>query len=320
MEFRDRIGKILLVTLVFILAFVAYKRTYNAPASVAVTSVEKKSDGTSLVAKEDVEKIVRQFILDNPGVLIESIERMQQNKMEEMNAQVNDLIKSKKIELEGEKMSPILGNGSVAVVMFYDVNCTYCKKANAVVDQLLESNKDIKVIYKPLPILGESSEYATKIELAVYKLFPDKFKAVHSDFMSQKITSREDVVLILDKNAIPVATVEAEFESADMKTYLKNSAALASDLRMQGVPNFIIGDALHQGFIELSRMQSIIADVQSKAIAAPASTAPVQATHVETIPVVVTPPMAPSESPKEEVTIVAPVPGSEIKTDAKKAE
>ncbi len=100
MEFRDRIGKILLVTLVFVLAFVAYKRTYNSTTPVAVTTVDQKSDGTSLVAKEDLEKIIRQFILDNPAVLIESIEKMQQNKMEEMNSQVNDLIKSKKAELE----------------------------------------------------------------------------------------------------------------------------------------------------------------------------------------------------------------------------
>ena len=207
-------------------------------------------------------------------------------------------------------MSPVLGNvtgNGTAVVMFYDVNCTYCKKANAAVDQLLESNKDIKVIYKPLPILGESSEYATKIELAVYKLFPDKFKAIHSDLMSQKITSRDDVVLILDKHAIPVATVEAEFESADMKAYLKNSAALAAELRIQGVPNFIIGDALHQGFIEFSRMQSIISDIKNKATSAPAP-APVEASHVETIPAVVTPPVAPKDE-----AVAAP-----DSTDAKK--
>ncbi len=276
MEFRDRIGKILLVTLVFILAFVAYKRTYTTSAPSAVTSVEKKSDGTSLVAKEDVEKIVREFILDNPSVLIESIERMQQRKMEEMSAQVNDLIKSKKTELESDKMSPTMGTGKISVVMFYDVNCTYCKKANSALDELIESDKDIKVIYKPLPLLGESSEYATKIEIAVYKLFPDKFMAVHTALMSQKISSREDIVMILDKNSIPVATIEAEFESADMKTYIKNSASLATELKMQGVPNFIIGDAIHQGFLELGRMKAIIADVKSKASTTPteASTTP----------------------------------------------
>ena len=278
MEFRDRIGKILLVTLVFILAFVAYKRTYNAPAPAAVTSVEKKSDSTSLVAKEDVEQIVRQFILDNPAVIIESIERMQQRKIDEMNSQMNEVIKSKKAELEGEKMSPVIGNGNIVVVMFYDLNCTYCKKANAALDALMEANKDLKVVYKPLPILGESSEYGTKIELAVYKLFPDKFRAIHTALMSQKITSREDIVMILDKNSVPIAAIEAEFDSADMRTYIKNSAGLAADLKMQGVPNFIIGDALYQGYLEVGRMQAIVNDVRSKipaeVPAAPAPTAP----------------------------------------------
>ena len=264
MEFRDRIGKILLVTLVFILAFVAYKRTYHAPAPAAVTSVEQKSDGKSLVHKEEVEKIVREFILDNPSVLIESIERMQQRKADEMNAQVNELIKGKKAELENDKMSPVVGTGNISVVMFYDINCTYCRKANAIVDQLLSANKDVKVIYKPLPLLGESSEYATKIEIAVYKLFPAKFKAVHTAFMADKLGSRDEIVLILDKNAIPVASVEAEFDSPYMKEYIKNTSGIASELRIQGVPNFIIGDSLYPGFIELGRMQIIIDDVRAK--------------------------------------------------------
>ena len=256
-----------------------------------------------------MEQIVRQFILDNPSVLIESIERMQQRKIEEMNAQVNDLIKSRKAELEGEKMSPTIGEGNIPVIMFYDANCTYCKKASLALDQLMDANKDLKVIYKPLPILGESSEYATKIELAVYKLFPDKFKAVHTALMSQKISSREDIVLILDKNSIPITAVEAEFDSPDMKAYIKSSAGLAADLKMQGVPNFIIGDTLYQGFLELSRMQAIVADVRSKMPVAPAPVAAPTAPAVapEAAPAVVAPAPA-KEDPKVAPVIIAPAP------------
>lgn len=281
MEFRDRIGKILLVTLVFVLAFVAYKRTYNTtgPSSV-VTSVEQKSEGTSIVAKNDVEQIVRQFILDNPGVIIESIERMQQRKLDEMNAQINDVIKAKKDELEGEKMSPVAGDGNISLIMFYDVNCTYCKKANAVIDNLINDNKDIKVIYKPVPMLGESSNYATKIELAVYKLFPEKFGAVHGALMSQKISSRDDIVMILEKNSINVNSLESEFDGVDMVTYLKNSAALILDLKIQGVPNFIIGGELYQGYMDQARMQAIIDNIKNKMEKAKGSESDIQPSDV----------------------------------------
>jgi len=84
--------------------------------------------------------------------------------------------------------------------------------------------------------------------------------------------------MILDKNSVPIAAIEAEFDSADMRTYIKNSAGLAADLKMQGVPNFIIGDALYQGYLEVGRMQAIVNDVRSKipaeVPAAPAPTAP----------------------------------------------
>jgi protein-disulfide isomerase len=258
MESRDRIGKILLVTLVLILAFVAYKRTNSAPA--AVTSVETKSDGTSLLVKEDVEKIVKDFILNNPDILIESIEKMHKRKMDEMNAKTNEILKQKKSDLENDKLSPVVGSGNINVIMMFDYACGYCKKANDIINKLLEIDKDVKVIYKPYPILGDSSEYITKVVLAVYKLFPDKFLSVHNALMTQKIASRDDVVRILEQNNLPVANVEAEFDNPDIKDSQHKLAIIMNDLKIQGVPAFIINDILFPGLLDLDKLQAIVAE------------------------------------------------------------
>jgi protein-disulfide isomerase len=260
MESRDRIGKILLVTLVLILAFVAYKRTNSAPA--AVTSVETKSDSKSLLVKEDVEKIVKDFILNNPDVLIESIEKMHKRKMDEINAKANEILKQKKSDLENDKLSPIVGSGNISIIMMFDYACSYCKKANIVVNKLLELDKDVRVIYKPYPILGDSSEYITKVVLAVYKLFPDKFLSVHNAIMTQKITSRDDIVRILEQNNLPVANVEAEFDSPEVKESQQKLGIIMNDLKIQGVPAFIINDTLYPGLLDLDTLQAIIVEAK----------------------------------------------------------
>ncbi len=262
MESRDRIGKILLVTLVLILAFVAYKRTTSTPA--IVTSVETKSDGKALLVKEDVEKIVKDFILNNPDVLIESIERMHKRKMDEMNARTSEILKQRKAELEGDKFSPIGGTGSTNIIVFFDYACSYCKTANTVINKLLELDKDIKIIYKPYPILGDSSEYITKVVLSLYKLFPDKFLPVHNALMKQKIASRDDVVHILEQNNLPVANIEAEFDSVDIKESQNKLAMIMNDLKIQGVPAFIINDTLYPGLLDLDKLQAIIAEMRKQ--------------------------------------------------------
>ncbi|MEY3197233.1 MAG: hypothetical protein RLZZ59_601 [Pseudomonadota bacterium] len=264
MESRDRVGKVLLITLVIILGFVAYKRTYSTENPSALTTVDKKSETSSVVMKEDLDQIMKDYIIAHPEVIIESIERMQKNKITERSAQAQEIIKNKKSVIYEDKVSPVIGSGNTSIVMLYDASCGYCKKANVVLNQLMDSDKDIRIIYKPLPIMSESSEYSAKIELSIYKLFPEKFKAVHDDIMAQKISTREDMLSILSKHSIPVEKVEGEFDNPEFKDSLKRTGELAAELQIQGVPDFIIGETLYQGILELDHMKAIINEVRAK--------------------------------------------------------
>jgi hypothetical protein len=170
------------------------------------------------------------------------------------------ILKNVKGELENDKMSPTIGDGQVTVMVVYDYNCNYCKKADQVLDKILASNEDVKVIYKPYPILSESSEYMTKVILAVNKLYPDQFKPIHSAFMGQKISSRDDVIKILENYKVSVENVEAEFENADIKESLTKLGRIAATLKIQGVPVFIIGDELYPGMLEEKALNEIIAN------------------------------------------------------------
>lgn len=256
MENKDRFGKILLLTLIIILGFVAYKRTESHPS--ATVSVEQKSKAEALLAKDDVEKIVKDYIMNNPSIIIESIEKMHKKKMDEMNAKTTQLLKSKKSVLENDKNSPVIGSGPVNIVMIYDYACSYCKKASLVVDKLLAENDQVRVIYKPYPILGDSSEYMTKVAMSVYKLYPNKFSEIHNAMIARKISSREDVIKILEDNGLSAVTIEAEFENNDIKNSLANLTELAHSLKIQGVPVFIIDDNLYPGLLDLNRLGSII--------------------------------------------------------------
>lgn len=257
MENKDRIGKILLVTIIIILGFVAYKRTESSKGSATV-SVEQSTKVEALLGKEDVQAIIKEYILNNPQILIESIEKMHKRKLDEINAQTTELLKSKKHILENDKISPTIGAGPVNIVMIYDYACNFCKKASRQIDMLLADNDKVRIIYKPYPILGDASTYMTKVALTVNKLYPDKFSAIHRTMMSRKISSREDVVKILEENKLAVMEIESEFENADIKTSMNRLLSLAQELKIQGVPVFIINDTMYPGMLDLSRLKELV--------------------------------------------------------------
>src|SRR5687768_16532442 len=70
-----------------------------------------------------------------------------------------------------------LGNPSaeIAIVEFFDYNCGYCRKDVTEVSKLLETDGNIKIIIKELPILGPNSTLAAKAALASAKQgkYPD---------------------------------------------------------------------------------------------------------------------------------------------------
>jgi protein-disulfide isomerase len=47
--------------------------------------------------------------------------------------------------------------GTIEVIEFMDYNCGHCKRQFVINEKLLEKNKDIKLVIKPIAILGESS-------------------------------------------------------------------------------------------------------------------------------------------------------------------
>ncbi len=68
-------------------------------------------------------------------------------------------------------------NGDVTVVEYFDYNCGYCRASLPNVAQLIASDPKVKVVYRELPILAETSAAAAKLSLAAAD--QGKFTAFH---------------------------------------------------------------------------------------------------------------------------------------------
>src|SRR5262249_16018533 len=118
--------------------------------------------------KADVEKIVRNYLLENPQVIFEAVERFQSRESEDRVADLKKGVKEHATALfkEPEPIVPGNSKGDVTIVEFFDYRCPYCKKVKKDVSDLLKQDGNIRLVLKEFPILSPESEMAAKAAIA----------------------------------------------------------------------------------------------------------------------------------------------------------
>lgn len=279
---RNNLWKIIFVCFVLGVALLGYKtsnKNNNPSIKVEITEPSTNTLGQSgMTSKQDIEQTIKEFILQNPEVIIKSIELMHERKVKEMEEKIQNTIKEKRSEME-QSNTPHAGNdkSNNSVIMFYDYNCDYCKKANEVITQLLGYDDNVKIVYMPMPMpmLGESSEYMSKLMLAVHKVSPEKFQPIHNEVIALRHPSKEDIDAIITKHGLKMIDVETEASTPEIRDTQSKINTFASELRIHGAPAFVIGNKFYPGFLDLSQMQKAIADdrIKNQSDSAPAPTA-----------------------------------------------
>ncbi len=257
------IGKILVIFVVIIGVLFIYK-TIKTSSTKLVTIEVKQNDELKQCAEERVKKIIEEYLLNTPEIIIQSIENLQKRKVQENVTKVNSYIQDNKIDIENSHNFPIIGNkdGDITIVAFYDYACSYCKKGDVSLNELLQNDPKVKILLRPLPILGDVSDYLAKIALAVYKIYPTKFKAVHSELMKISNVSKETIEKLLAKNDLSITEVEEIADSSEVKDLITQNMQIAKNLKIQGVPVYVINARLIPGSVDLPQLLSIVKEIR----------------------------------------------------------
>ena len=121
-------------------------------------------------ARPAIEKIVRDYILQHPEVLMESVRLYQERERTAQKERTRESVSARLTDLQQDPSSPVAGTaGGVTVVEFFDYRCGYCKRAEGTIRKLLADHPDIQFVFKEFPILGPESSVAAKAGLAANK-------------------------------------------------------------------------------------------------------------------------------------------------------
>ncbi len=216
--------------------------------------------------KRQVEQIVRDYLLANPEIILESVRTYQAKQEAAEEAETQAILVAQRQAIERDPMTPIAGNpkGDVTIVEFFDYNCGYCKRMVPAMQELLATDKNVRYVFKELPILSPASHTAAKAALAAWMLSPQSYLPVHVALMSSRgVLSEEKIFAAIEQAGLDVAKVRAKMTDPAVEGALQANADLARLLNIRGTPAIIVGNQLVAGAVELSKLKDLVAQARA---------------------------------------------------------
>jgi protein-disulfide isomerase len=213
-----------------------------------------------------VEKLVRDYILNNPEILVESLRGYEEKHRQAADEQAQKAIIASRDALEKDPTSPVAGNlqGNVTLIEFFDYRCGYCKKVVPSIQELLQTDKNIRIVFKEFPILGPDSVTASRAALAAWKIAPEKYLPFHLALMESRGEMNEARVLETGKKVgIDVNKLKAAMSDPAIKASIDRNVELARKLQINGTPAFIIGGELVPGAVDLATLREMVATARA---------------------------------------------------------
>ena len=232
-------------------------------AIIGVLSLKMRSGNTNDSSLVDLESKVEAFLMNNPKVVVNALEKHYRQEKELERTRRRDSISSKKQDLHNN--SPFIGNPNADIVLveFFDYNCGYCKKALTTITELTDKNPDVKVVFKDFPILGPESLLLAQASLAAYEINPNKYFEAHKVLMSLgRSAKRNNIVSALSAIGYNDVELSKVMNSKKVNERLAANRRLAKELGIGGTPAFILNDRFIEGFVDYSRLNQMISEVQ----------------------------------------------------------
>lgn len=208
--------------------------------------------------KEEMGTIIKDYLMDNPEVIMEAVEAFRRNQEAEMQQAAAVKIGEHDDFLTGAD-APMAGNknADVTVVEFFDYNCGYCKRALGDIQKILQEDQNVRFVFREMPILGPSSVEAARWALAAHK--QGKYFEYHAALMSHSGAKNESTLEKLAKDAgLDVAQMKKDAASEEVNALIEKGLSVSREIGVQGTPAFVVNGELVRGYVGLEGLKDLI--------------------------------------------------------------
>ena len=225
---------------------------------VFITTSRSTLSSETNMDKINLEKLFEKFILENPEVLLKSIDNYR--KKAELKSKRDVELKLAKLyeSKEFEKL-PFIGkyDSELVLVEFIDYNCGYCKKTIKTINKLVKNIDNLKIVFIDFPILSESSIISAKATLAANE--QNSYFKYHSKLLEHMGPISEDFLLSVAKELnLDLKKFKQDMALEEIEEQLRTNIKIASSLNIKGTPTFIFKNSILAGAYEYERLENLI--------------------------------------------------------------
>ncbi|RDV07128.1 DsbA family protein [Sphingorhabdus pulchriflava] len=213
--------------------------------------------GVSDKERAATEAIVRAYILENPEIITEAVEILQKREMaKRMDAAGSTVTKA--------FLGAVGGNpeGAITVVEFTDYNCGFCRSSVADLNRLVGSEKDVRIVYRELPILSPTSRDAARWALAAAK--QGKHKAFHDAMFASGPANEQTITAAARKAGLNMDQAAKDAASQEVNAEIERNLAMMQQIGFNGTPTFIIGDQMLEGALGYDALKAAVEKARKK--------------------------------------------------------
>lgn len=224
------------------------------------TALAQPAEKAAPLDKAAVEKIVRDYLLANPEVLVEAMQVLQAREQESAVKAQTAAIADNADALFRSETSPVGGNpkGDVTLVEFFDYACGFCKRANPERDKAVAADGKVRIVFKEFPILGPGSAIAARAALAARG--QGKYEPFHEALMDHQGPLNDAAVMkVAESVGLDTERLRKDMESKAITAEIEANKELAQKLGISGTPAFIVGDRLIPGAIDAGAFETLFA-------------------------------------------------------------
>jgi protein-disulfide isomerase len=229
---------------------------------------QKANEHFSSDQVKSIHKVIGEYLVKNPDVVMTAFQTGMENKQKEEVAKIEEAVVANKDKIFKNENSPSAGNQdhpTQSLVVFLDPNCGYCKKFHGELDTVLKNNKNVKITFIDVPIMGAASATAIKAMLAanIQGKYNELQKAI---FTADSRLSKKQILKMAGSLGIDTKKLEADMKSKEVQAQLEQNSELVKILGVNGTPTLIIGEnKVIPGFVGAEELNKMLNETTSSA-------------------------------------------------------
>lgn len=225
--------------------------------AVSAMVVAHPSGAQETLGRTEVEKIVRDYLIQNPQILLEMQQALEAKQQAAQAIAQKQTIADRKEEIYNSSYQIEIGDpqAKVTIVEFFDYNCGFCQRALGDMNRMIESGDSVRFVLKEFPVLGEASFEASKVSMAFSRVMPEKYAEFHIALLGMEggKDGARAMQLAVEMGADEEA-VKAEMENPAILETIREVYDIADGLGITGTPSYLIGDKVVFGAVGYDKL------------------------------------------------------------------